>query len=83
MTDEPADQPFAGIGPVVPRAAADLRGLLDWLRTGVVRHLLLGTDGLGDDGVSADTLAAPLPALPPVPADIAGVRSVHRQPPVV
>ena len=95
VTDESADlPPFAGIGPVVPRAAADLRGLLDWLRTGqvpeqrldfeagtalpdgrldlckqdlgpdgaalvadalrpgVVRHLLLGTDGLGDDGAS-------------------------------
>nr|WP_208329518.1 hypothetical protein [Streptomyces sp. 846.5] len=28
-----------------------------------------------------DALSASLPALPPVPADVAAVRNVHRQPP--
>ncbi|WP_461012219.1 leucine-rich repeat domain-containing protein [Streptomyces capparidis] len=30
----PAERPFAGIGPLVPRPAADLDPLLAWLRTG-------------------------------------------------
>lgn len=91
----PDREPFAGIGPVVPRPVSELQPLLEWLRTGraagerldfpagtalpdgrldlckqalgadgaalvadalrpgPVRHLLLGTDGLGDRGADA------------------------------
>ncbi|MER7188206.1 hypothetical protein ABT404_53620 [Streptomyces hyaluromycini] len=100
MNEEPQDsqrETFAGVPPVVPRPAADLAPLLDWLRAGrpagerldftagtalpdgrldlckqgvgaagaaliaealgegptPVRHLLLGTDALGDEGAEA------------------------------
>ncbi|WP_093507882.1 ribonuclease inhibitor [Streptomyces sp. Ag109_O5-10] len=99
MTEDPGDRPqtFAGVPPVVPRPAAELAPLLDWLRAGrpagerldftagtalpdgrldlckqdvgpagaaliaealgegptPVRHLLLGTDALGDAGAEA------------------------------
>jgi Ran GTPase-activating protein (RanGAP) involved in mRNA processing and transport len=97
VSEPPQEQErsFAGIGPVVPRPAADLAPLLRWLRAGdpvtertdfpagtalsdgrldlckqqlgpsgaalvadalrpgPVRHVLLGTDGLGDDGAHA------------------------------
>ncbi|SEE03735.1 hypothetical protein SAMN05216533_1224 [Streptomyces sp. Ag109_O5-10] len=99
VTEDPGDRPqtFAGVPPVVPRPAAELAPLLDWLRAGrpagerldftagtalpdgrldlckqdvgpagaaliaealgegptPVRHLLLGTDALGDAGAEA------------------------------